>query len=69
MGRGEHAGYGAAMVADLWRRFNILTLLSMPMIAFSPMGAMIGLPTIPPFGLAMGTFGFLLSTPVVRHGG
>jgi len=69
MGHGEHAGHGAAMVADLWRRFIISTLLSVPMIAFSPIGAMIGLPAAPPFGLSMGTFGFLLATPVVWWGG
>jgi len=69
MGHGEHAGHGAEMVADLWRRFIISTLLSLPLIAFSPLGAMIGLPAMPPFGLSMGVFGFLLATPVVWWGG
>src|SRR6266545_4790388 len=69
MGHGEHAGHGAEMVADLWRRFIISTLLSLPLIAFSTLGAMIGLPAMPPFGLSMGVFGFLLATPVVWWGG
>src|SRR5262249_4350998 len=69
MGHGEHTGHGAEMVADLWRRFIISTLFSIPLIAFSPIGAMIDLPAMPPFGLSMGVFGFLLATPVVWWGG
>src|SRR5262245_27555444 len=69
MGHGEHAGHGAAMVADLFRRFIISSLLSLPLIIFSPIGGSFGLPGKPPFGLSMGLFGFLLATPVVWWGG
>lgn len=69
MGHDEHAGHGAAMVADLLRRFVVSLVLTLPVIAFSPMGAIVGLPEMPPFGLSMGLFGFVLATPVVWWGG
>ena len=69
MEHGDHAGHGAAMVADLWRRFVVSALLSLPLVVFSPMGGMVGLPDHPPFGLPTGLFGFLLATPVVWWGG
>src|SRR5262245_43191647 len=69
MGHGEHAGHGSAMVADLLRRFIISTLLTLPLIIYSPIGGSLGLPGRPPFGLSMGLFGFLLATPVVLWGG
>jgi Cu2+-exporting ATPase len=68
-GHDEHAGHGADMVADLLRRFVVSLVLTLPLLAFSPMGAMVGLPAMPPFGLSMGLFGFLLATPVVWWGG
>ena len=37
--------------------------------AVSPMGALVGLPDMPPLGLSMAWFGFLLATPVVWWGG
>ena len=64
-GHAEHAGHGAAMVADMLRRFIVSALLLLPLVIFSPLGAAIGLPGVPPFGLSMGLFGFLLATPVV----
>jgi Cu2+-exporting ATPase len=64
-GHAEHAGHGAAMVADMLRRFIISVLLLLPLVVFSPLGATIGLPGVPPFGLSMGLIGFLLATPVV----
>jgi P-type Cu2+ transporter len=64
-GHAEHAGDGAAMVADMLRRFIISALLLLPLVIFSPLGVTIGLPDVPPFGLSMGRFGFLLATPVV----
>jgi Cu2+-exporting ATPase len=69
MGHDEHAGHGADMVRDLLRRFVVSLVLTLPLLAFSPMGAMVGLPEMPPFGLSMGLFGFLLATPVVFWGG
>ena len=65
----DHASHGKEMVADLFRRFVISTLLTLPLIAFSPIGEIIGLPGKPPFGFSMGLFGFLLATPVVLWGG
>jgi Cu2+-exporting ATPase len=65
----EHAGHGAAMVADMLRRFIVSILLSLPLVIFSPLGATVGLPAMPPFGLSTGLFGFLLVTPVVWWGG
>ncbi len=69
MEHGEHAGHGASMVADLLRRFIISVLLSLPLVIYSPIGEKLGLPSMPPFGLSMGLFGFLLATPVVWWGG
>jgi P-type Cu2+ transporter len=68
-GHDEHADPGAEMVNDLLRRFVLSLVLTLPIIAFSPMGAMVGLPEMPPFGLSMGLFGFVLATPVVWWGG
>ena len=64
-GHAEHAGHGAAMVADMLRRFIVSALLLLLLVIFSPFGAAIGLPGVLPFGLSMGLFGFLLATPVV----
>jgi Cu2+-exporting ATPase len=65
----EHAGHGAAMVADMFHRFIVSILLSLPLVIFSPLGATVGLPAMPPVGLSTGLFGFLLVTPVVWWGG
>jgi Cu2+-exporting ATPase len=43
--------------------------LTLPVIAFSPMGALLGFPENPPFGISMGWWGFVLATPVVWWGG
>lgn len=69
MGGGEHAGHGAAMVSDLLRRFVVSLVLALPLIVFSPMGALLGFPSTPPFGISMGWWGFVLATPVVWWGG
>ena len=68
-GHAEHAGHGAEMVADMFRRFTISILLSLPLVIFSPLGGIVGLPRVPPFGLSMELFGFLLATTVVWWGG
>ena len=68
MGGGEHAGHGAAMATDLLRRFVVSLVLTLPVIAFSPMGALLGLPSMPPFGVSMALWGFVLATPVVLWG-
>jgi len=64
-GHAEHAGHGAAMVADMLRRFIVSVLFLLPLVVFSPLGATIGLRGVPPFGVSLGLFGFLLATPVV----
>ncbi|RIH81876.1 Copper-transporting P-type ATPase [Calidithermus terrae] len=68
-GHDGHAGHGAAMVQDLLRRFLASLLLTLPVVGFSPVGGALGLPGVPPFGLSMGLWGFLLATPVVWWGG
>jgi len=65
----EHAGHGAAMVNDMLRRFVVSLLLTLPIVIFSPIGGALGFPDMPPFGLSMGLWGFLLATPVVWWGG
>lgn len=64
-----HAGHGAAMVADMLRRFVVSLLLTLPIVIFSPIGGSLGFPEMPPFGISMELWGFLLSTPVVWWGG
>ncbi|MFC6920510.1 copper-translocating P-type ATPase [Meiothermus taiwanensis] len=68
-GHDEHAGHGAAMVNDMLRRFVVSLLLTLPVVIFSPIGGALGFPDMPPFGLSMGLWGFLLATPVVWWGG
>ncbi|GIW26248.1 copper-translocating P-type ATPase [Meiothermus sp.] len=64
-----HAEHGAAMVDDMLRRFVVSLLLTLPIVLFSPIGRSLGFPETPPFGLSMGLWGFLLTTPVVGWGG
>jgi P-type Cu2+ transporter len=68
-GHSGHAAHGAAMVADMFRRFIISTVLALPLVIFSPFGATVGFSGVPPFSLPMGLFGFLLATPIVWWGG
>ena len=65
----EHAGHGAEMVRDLLRRFIVSIILSIPIILFSPIGSILGLSGMPPFGIPMDLFGFIFATPVVWWGG
>src|SRR5262249_4910888 len=69
MKHNERAGHGAEMVRDLRRRFIVSIILSVPIVLFSPMARMFGLPGAPPFGASMGICGLLLATPVVWWGG
>ncbi len=69
----EHAGHegheGHGSPDDMLRRFIVSLILTIPIIVFSPIGGAIGLPGMPPFGISMGVFGFVLATPVVWWGG
>jgi P-type Cu2+ transporter len=67
MSADEHAGHGSP--DDMLRRFLVSLALTIPIIVFSPIGGAIGLPGMPPFGIGMGVFGFVLATPVVWWGG
>lgn len=66
---GAHEGHGAEMVAELLQRFVGSLLLTLPIVMFSPFGALVGLPAMPPFGVSMGWWGFVLGSPVVWWGG
>ena len=57
------------MVASMLRRFVVSAVLTVPIVVFSPIGGTLGLPSEPPFGLSMGSFGLILATPVVLWGG
>jgi P-type Cu2+ transporter len=64
MRRVEHAGHGAEMVRDLLRRFVLSIILSVPIVLFSPIGTVLGLSGMPPFGIPLNILGYLLATPV-----
>lgn len=66
-GHDEHAGHGTP--DDMLRRFVISALFTLPVVIFSPIGAIIGFPAMPPFGISMALWGFVLGTPVVLWGG
>ncbi len=68
-GHDEHVGHGAAMVTDMLRRFLVSLVLTVPIVAFSPIGEQLGWRVQPPFGLSMEWFGLILATPVVWWGG
>jgi P-type Cu2+ transporter len=67
MDQGEHAGHGSP--DDMFRRFLISLVLTLPIVIFSPIGGALGLPSMPPFGISMGIWGLVLGTPVVFWGG
>jgi P-type Cu2+ transporter len=52
MDQAEHAGHGSP--DDMFRRFLISLVLTLPIVIFSPIGAALGLPSMPPFGISMG---------------
>ena len=66
-GHDEHAGHGTP--DDMLRRFIISALFTLPVVIFSPIGAIFGFPAMPPFGISMALWGFVLGTPVVLWGG
>ena len=68
-GHDEHAGHGEAMVADMFRRFVISAVLTIPIVVFSPIGHSLGIDAQRPLGLSTAWFGLILATPVVWWGG
>jgi P-type Cu2+ transporter len=66
MSEDEHAGHGSP--DDMLRRFVVSLVITLPIVIFSPIGGAIGLPAMPPFGIGMGLWGLVLSTPVVLWG-
>ena len=68
-GHDVHAGHGADAAASMLRRFVVCAVFTIPIVAFSPIGEALGMPSRPPFGLSMGVFGLILATPVVLWGG
>ncbi|MCL6527275.1 MAG: heavy metal translocating P-type ATPase [Thermaceae bacterium] len=64
-----HAVMGHGTPDDMLRRFIISAGLTLPLVLFSPIGAMFGFPEVPPFGISMGLWGFALGTPVALWGG
>ena len=65
----EHAGHGREMGRDLLRRFIVSIILLIAIVLFSPIGAILGLSGMPPLGIPMNIFRFLIATPVVWWGG
>ncbi|TAM61804.1 copper-translocating P-type ATPase [bacterium] len=64
-GHGEHAGHGPEMINDMLRKAIIAAMLAIPVILYSPMGAMVGFTKHPPFGMSEDILGFVLTTPIV----
>jgi P-type Cu2+ transporter len=65
-GHDDHASHN---VNDMLVRFIVSAVLTLPVVLYSHIGALVGLHLMPPFGLSMGLFGFILTTPVVWWGG
>ncbi len=70
-----HAGHGAHMVQDMLRRLIGSAVLTLPIVHWSPLGAIVGFPNRCPlfplffFGISLGIWGFVFGTPVVLWGG
>ena len=65
-----HAGHGAHMVQDMFRRFIGSVILTVPIILYSPLGtSLFGRELAPPFGLSPGLLSFVLTSIVVWWGG
>jgi P-type Cu2+ transporter len=64
-GHDDHANHN---VNDMLRRFVVSAILTLPLFSMH-IGELFGYHFMPPFGLSMGLFGFILATPVVWWGG
>lgn len=65
----SHDDHASHNVNDMLIRFIVSAILTLPIVLYSHIGALFGLHLMPPFGLSMGLFGFILATPVVWWGG
>ena len=62
---GEHAGHGPEMIADMLRKAIISAVLTIPVVLYSPMGAVVGFTAVPPYGWNENVLGLVLTTPIV----
>jgi P-type Cu2+ transporter len=67
--RGHDDDHASHNVNNMLRRLIVSFVLTLPLLLFSHIGALLGLHLTPPFGLSVGLFGFILATPVVWWGG
>lgn len=68
-GHGGHEGHGPEMIREMLIKGIFSLILTVPAVLYSPIGASLGFTVMPPFGLSMEVFGFLLTTPVILWGG
>ncbi|WP_222594824.1 copper-translocating P-type ATPase, partial [Deinococcus cellulosilyticus] len=66
---GHHEGHGPEMVQEMLVKGILSLILTVPAVLYSPIGESLGFHVMPPFGLSMEVFGFLLTTPVILWGG
>lgn len=64
-----HPGHGTPMLQDMRRRLIGSAILTLPVVIWSALGALLGIPAHPPFGMPHGPWGFALATPVILWGG
>lgn len=64
-GGGEHAEHGAMMVADMLRKAIAASVLSIPIILYSPLGKSLGFVGSLPFGMPPAYLDFVLASVVV----
>jgi P-type Cu2+ transporter len=67
-GHSSHDDHANHNVNDMLRRFIVSAILTLPLFSMH-IGELFGVHFMPPFGLSMGLFGFILATPVVWWGG
>ncbi|GEM46686.1 copper-translocating P-type ATPase [Deinococcus cellulosilyticus NBRC 106333 = KACC 11606] len=57
------------MIREMLVKGIFSLILTVPAVLYSPIGESLGFKGMPPFGLSMEVFGFLLTTPVILWGG
>ena len=68
-GHEGHEGHGPEMIQEMLVKGIFSLILTVPAVLYSPIGESLGFHLMPPFGLSMEVFGFLLTTPVILWGG